>query len=169
MEGVMSHGDELAAARQFGCGGKQRHCDLWYLASVGVDSDGNKSTLKSFTSAISFCKTSRREILIDAQRPRSLWDFWSATVPIAGTPPATPGSAWGTPGRYVFRYQITTRTSASSTGSSIRSLASLVSASSLRSHSAISLPVVPSEAAWKTPALDELVLYEVNVAESLAI
>jgi maltooligosyltrehalose trehalohydrolase len=33
-------------------------------------------------------------------------DFWSATVPIAGTPPATPGSAWGTTGRYVYRYRI---------------------------------------------------------------
>src|ERR1043165_7350662 len=34
-------------------------------------------------------------------------DFWSATVPIAGTAPPVPGSAWGTPGRYVYRYTIT--------------------------------------------------------------
>ena len=33
-------------------------------------------------------------------------DFWSGTVPIAGTPPAVAGSAWGTPGRYVYRYTI---------------------------------------------------------------
>ena len=33
-------------------------------------------------------------------------DFWSGTVPIAGTPPAVAGSAWGTPGRYIYRYTI---------------------------------------------------------------
>ena len=33
-------------------------------------------------------------------------DFWSVTVPIAGTPPPTSRSAWGSPGRYVYRYQI---------------------------------------------------------------
>src|SRR5262245_10333040 len=33
-------------------------------------------------------------------------DFWSGTLPIAGTAPAVPGSAWGTPGRYVYRYSI---------------------------------------------------------------
>src|SRR6266516_5166256 len=31
-------------------------------------------------------------------------DFWSVTVPIAGTSSA--GSAWGRVGRYVYRYQI---------------------------------------------------------------
>ena len=33
-------------------------------------------------------------------------DFWSGTVPIAGTPPAAIGSNWGKPGRYVYRYSI---------------------------------------------------------------
>src|SRR5437762_2821305 len=33
-------------------------------------------------------------------------DFWSVTVPIAGTPPVTQDSAWGTPGRYLYRYRI---------------------------------------------------------------
>src|SRR5262249_20947961 len=33
-------------------------------------------------------------------------DFWSGTLPIAGTAPAVPGSTWGTPGRYVYRYSI---------------------------------------------------------------
>jgi hypothetical protein len=36
----------------------------------------------------------------------SYGDFWSVTVPISGTPPASPGSAWGTSGRSVYRYQI---------------------------------------------------------------
>jgi 1,4-alpha-glucan branching enzyme len=33
-------------------------------------------------------------------------DFWSVAVPIAGTAPPTSRSAWGSPGRYVYRYQI---------------------------------------------------------------
>src|SRR5690349_24636136 len=32
-------------------------------------------------------------------------DFWSVDVPVAGQP-APPGSAWGQPGRYVYRYVI---------------------------------------------------------------
>src|SRR5258705_999800 len=31
-------------------------------------------------------------------------DFWSVTVPIAGTAAPTSRSAWGSPGRYVYRY-----------------------------------------------------------------
>src|SRR5574340_1788273 len=33
-------------------------------------------------------------------------DFWSATVPIAGTAPAVAGSAGGAAGRYVDRYRL---------------------------------------------------------------
>jgi hypothetical protein len=33
-------------------------------------------------------------------------DFWSGTVPIAGTLPEVEGSSWGKPGRYVYRYTI---------------------------------------------------------------
>src|SRR5688572_13940124 len=33
-------------------------------------------------------------------------DYWSVTVPIVGTPPVPPQSAWGSPGRYLYRYRI---------------------------------------------------------------
>ena len=93
-------------------------------------------------------------------------DFWSVTVPIAGTPPPTPRSAWGSPGRYVFATRSTTRTSARSTGSSIRSRREF----GVGRMSAFTLGYQPyawsaAEAGWRTPALADLIVYEVNIAE----
>ena len=46
-----------------------------------------------------------REIPLQHSVRAPYGDFWSVTVPIAGTAAAVPGSAWGTPGRYVYRYR----------------------------------------------------------------
>ncbi len=93
-------------------------------------------------------------------------DFWSVTVPIAGTPPPTPGSAWGSPAAMSTATRSTTRTSARSTGSSIRSPASSAWASCRRSRSDTQ-PYAWSaaEADWRTPALADLIVYEINIAE----
>jgi len=93
-------------------------------------------------------------------------DFWSATVPIAGTPPGVAGSAWGTSGRYLYRYQI---------GNPNVGVLDWIIDPCAREFgvgklSAFTLGYQPyawsaGEAQWKTPALADLVLYEVNVAE----
>ena len=93
-------------------------------------------------------------------------DFWSVTVPIAGTPPAVPGSAWGTPGRYLFRYQIDNP----NVGRVDWVIDPFAREYGTGKVSAFTLGYQPyewstTEANWRTPALTDLVLYEVNVAE----
>jgi maltooligosyltrehalose trehalohydrolase len=93
-------------------------------------------------------------------------DFWSATVPVAGTPPATPGSAWGTAGRYVYRYRIDNP----NVGSLDWVIDPCAREFGVGKLSAFTLGYQPytwsaSEATWQTPALEDLILYEVNVAE----
>src|SRR2546425_5950372 len=93
-------------------------------------------------------------------------DFWSATVPIAGTPPATPESAWGTAGRYVYRYRIENP----NVGSLDWIIDPYAREFGVGKLSAFTLGYQPyvwsaSEANWRTPALADLVFYEVNIAE----
>lgn len=92
-------------------------------------------------------------------------DFWSVTVPIAGTP-AAPGSAWGAPGRYVYRYRIQNP----NVGSLDWIIDPFAREFGVGRLSAFTLGYQPyvwsdAEADWKTPALSDLALYEVNVAE----
>jgi hypothetical protein len=71
------------------------------------DSDGNSVHVKIIHDRDQFLKNiPPREFPLTHSVRMPHGDFWSATVPIAGTPPATPGSSCGTAGRYVYRYQI---------------------------------------------------------------
>ncbi len=93
-------------------------------------------------------------------------DFWSVTVPIAGTPPAVPGSAWGTRGKYLFRYQIENP----NVGTLDWIIDPFAREFGKGKVSAFTLGYQPytwssGEAIWRTPALADLVLYEVNIAE----
>src|SRR5438874_4214612 len=93
-------------------------------------------------------------------------DFWSATVPIAGTPPATPGSAWGSPGRYLYRYRIDNP----NVGSLDWIIDPCAREFGVGKQSAFTLGYQPyvwsaTEANWRTPALADLIFYEVNIAE----
>jgi maltooligosyltrehalose trehalohydrolase len=92
-------------------------------------------------------------------------DFWSAAVPIAGAPPVA-GSAWGTPGRYVYRYRIDNP----NVGSLDWIIDPFAREFGVGKLSAFTLGYQPypwseAEASWQTPALADLVVYEVNVAE----
>jgi maltooligosyltrehalose trehalohydrolase len=93
-------------------------------------------------------------------------DFWSATVPIAQTPPATPGSAWGSAGRYVYRYRIA-NPNVGSLDWIIDPCAREFGVGKLSAFTLGYQPYVWSapEANWRTPALADLILYEVNIAE----
>src|SRR6266404_5939720 len=93
-------------------------------------------------------------------------DFWSATVPIAGTPPLTQDSAWGTPGRYLYRYRIDNP----NVGSLDWIIDPCAREFGVGKLSAFTLGYQPytwsaSEQNWQTPRLADLVMYEVNIAE----
>jgi 1,4-alpha-glucan branching enzyme len=93
-------------------------------------------------------------------------DFWSATVPIAGTPPLTQDSAWGTAGRYLYRYRIDNP----NVGSLDWIIDPCAREFGVGKLSAFTLGYEqyvwnPAEANWRTPALADLIVYEVNIAE----
>lgn len=94
-------------------------------------------------------------------------DFWSTTVPIAGTAPITQGSAWGTQGRYLYRYRIDNP----NVGSLDWIIDPYAREFGLGKQSAFTLGYkeyiwnTSSEPNWRTPALVDLVLYEINIAE----
>src|SRR3954452_18381887 len=69
--------------------------------------DGNAVTVKIIHEADQFLAgvPAREFPLTHSVRP-PYGDFWSTTVPIAGTAPYAPGSAWGNAGRCVYRYTI---------------------------------------------------------------
>lgn len=129
--------------------------------------DGNVVTVKIIHETDQFLQTiSAREFqLAHSVRP-PYGDFWSVTVPIAGTPPAVPGSAWGNPGRYVYRYTITNP----NVGTLDWIIDPFAREFGVGKQSAFTLGYQPyvwsaGEAQWRTPALADLILYEVNIAE----
>lgn len=93
-------------------------------------------------------------------------DYWSATVPLAGAQPQHPGSAWGQPGRYVYRYQIVSP-QAGMLDWIVDPFAREFGVGKL---SAFTLGYQPhtwsaEEDGWRTPPLHDLVIYELNIAE----
>jgi maltooligosyltrehalose trehalohydrolase len=93
-------------------------------------------------------------------------DFWSVTVPIAGTPAPTPRSAWGRPGRYVYRYQIDNP----NVGTLDWIIDPFAREFGVGRMSAFTLGYQPytwsaDERDWRAPALEDLIVYEVNIAE----
>ena len=96
-------------------------------------------------------------------------DYWSVTVDIAGTPRPAPGSSWGSPGRYVYRYLLR--------NPEIGDLDWIVDPFArefgVGKLSAFTLGYQPhawsaQEADWRTPALEDLVVYELMLAEFAA-
>ncbi|EHR00320.1 alpha-amylase family glycosyl hydrolase [Bradyrhizobium sp. WSM471] len=129
--------------------------------------DGNVVTVKIIHEADQFLQAfpAREFQLTHSFRP-PYGDFWSVAVPIAGTPPAVPGSAWGNPGRYVYRYTITNP----SVGTLDWIIDPFAREFGVGKQSAFTLGYEPyvwsaGEAQWRTPALADLILYEVNIAE----
>ncbi|MHC2722218.1 alpha-amylase family glycosyl hydrolase [Bradyrhizobium diazoefficiens] len=129
--------------------------------------DGNVVTVKIIHEADQFLQAfpAREFQLTHSVRP-PYGDFWSVTVPVAGTPPAVPGSAWGNPGRYVYRYTITNPT----VGTLDWIIDPFAREFGVGKQSAFTLGYEPyawsaGEARWRTPALADLILYEVNIGE----
>lgn len=129
--------------------------------------DGNAVTVKIIHEADQFLQNvppSEFPLTHSVRQPYG--DFWSATVPIAGTAPAVPGSAWGMAGRYVYRYTITNP----NVGVLDWIIDPFAREFGLGKLSAFTLGYQPyvwsaAEAQWRTPPLSDLVLYEINIAE----
>lgn len=136
---------------------------IW-LPWVSSD-DGNSVTLKVIHEADQFLQhIPPREFELTHSNSAPYGDFWSATIQIAGQPAA--GSAWGTPGRYLYRYQVN--------NPNVGSLDWVIDPCAREfgpgKLSAFTLGYQPyqwsaAEANWNTPALADLILYEVNIAE----
>jgi len=129
--------------------------------------DGNVVTVKIIHEADQFLQEMpAREFRLAHSDRAPYGDFWSVMVPVAGTPPAVPGSAWGSPGRYVYRYTITNP----NVGMLDWIIDPFAREFSVGKQSAFTLGYQPyvwsaGEAQWRTPALADLVLYEVNIVE----
>ncbi|MET4331583.1 maltooligosyltrehalose trehalohydrolase [Bradyrhizobium sp. i1.15.2] len=129
--------------------------------------DGNVVTVKIIHEADQFLQEMpAREFALAHSVRAPYGDFWSVTVPLAGTPPAVPGSAWGSPGRYVYRYTITNP----NVGTLDWIMDPFAREFGVGKQSAFTLGYQPylwsaGETQWRTPALADLILYEVNIAE----
>ena len=91
-------------------------------------------------------------------------DYWSGTVDL--TIGAPPGSSWGQDGR-LYRFCISRPGGAPDIDWIADPFAQAYGAGKI---SAISVPANPymwsgAEASWRTPALSDLVIYELNLAE----
>jgi 1,4-alpha-glucan branching enzyme len=129
--------------------------------------DGNALTVKIIHEQDQFLQRIPPSEFVMTHSVRAPYgDFWSVTVPIGGTLPPSAGSAWGTPGRYVYRYRIDNP----NVGSLDWIIDPCAREFGVGKLSAFTLGYQPytwsgSEANWQTPSLSDLVVYEVNIAE----
>ena len=129
--------------------------------------DGNAVTVKIIHERDQFLQNvPPREFPLTHSLRAPYGDFWSATVPITGTAPGVPSSAWGTPGRYLYRYAITNP----SVGTLDWIIDPCAREFGVGKLSAFTLGYQPyiwsaGEAQWRTPPLSDLILYEINIAE----
>jgi len=96
-------------------------------------------------------------------------DYWSTTVDIANTPKPAPGSVWGEPGRYIYRYLLRNP----NVGDLDWVVDPFAREFGVGKLSAFTLGYQPhvwsaQEAAWRTPELEDLVVYELMLAEFAA-
>jgi 1,4-alpha-glucan branching enzyme len=94
-------------------------------------------------------------------------DYWAAQVDIGQHPAPHPQSAWGTPGRYVYRYCLQNPNTPGRIDWIIDPFAREFGVGKL---SAFTLGYQeyewsPEESNWKTPALNDLIFYELMISE----
>jgi len=129
--------------------------------------DGNAVTVKVIHEDDQFLQdVPPREFALTHSVRAPYGDFWSGTLQIAGTAPAVPGSAWGSPGRYVYRYTIR-NPNVGTLDWIIDPFAREFGVGKLSAFTLGYQPYVWSagEAQWRTPALSDLMLYEIDIAE----
>lgn len=94
-------------------------------------------------------------------------DYWSVEVDITGHPPPLPQSAWGSPGRYVYRYCLSNPNTSGPIDWIIDPFAREFGIGKLSAFTLGYQDYVwdPHELTWKTPALDDIVIYELMITE----
>jgi maltooligosyltrehalose trehalohydrolase len=129
--------------------------------------DGNAVTVKIIHEDDQFLQgVPPREFPLNHSVRAPYGDFWSGTVPIAGSAPAVPASAWGKTGRYVYRYTIANPR----VGKLDWIVDPFAREFGVGKLSAFTLGYRQyrwddAEDQWRTPELADLVLYEMNIAE----
>jgi maltooligosyltrehalose trehalohydrolase len=127
--------------------------------------DGNRVSVKIIHEDDQFIQgVLPREFWLTSSDKAPHGAYWSASVPIAGPAPA--GSAWGKPGTYVYRYCVQNP----NVGSLDWILDPVSREFGVGKQSAFTLGYQSyawsaAEAGWRTPALADLVMYELNIAE----
>lgn len=93
-------------------------------------------------------------------------DFWSVTVGLNSTHDAQPGSHFGKPGRYVYRYELH-NPNVVVLDWIVDPYAREYAVGKLSSFTLGYTPYTwsPNEALWKTPPLHDLIMYEMNITE----
>ncbi|MEK6707817.1 MAG: alpha-amylase family glycosyl hydrolase [Pseudomonadota bacterium] len=93
-------------------------------------------------------------------------DFWSATVDFNAAHDPQPGSRFGSPGRHVYRFELH-NPNAGVLDWIIDPFAREYATGKLSAFTLGYTPYVwsPAEVNWKTPALRDLIVYELNLAE----
>lgn len=97
-------------------------------------------------------------------------DYWSTQVDIRQHPKPHPNSAWGTDGRYVYRYCVSNPNVPEPIDWVVDPYArefgiGKLSAITLGYQRNEAYTWSASETAWKTPALDDLIIYELMITE----
>jgi maltooligosyltrehalose trehalohydrolase len=129
--------------------------------------DGNQVSVKIIHEADQFLqRIPPREFPLTHSVREPYGDFWSTAVAIAGTASEVPGSAWGSAGRYVYRYTIR-NPAVGLLDWIIDPYAREFGVGKLSAFTLGYQPYIWSEQEknWKTPELADLVLYEINIAE----
>ncbi len=94
-------------------------------------------------------------------------DYWSADVDIAGHDPGVAGSAWGRPGRYVYRYCLEKPHGEGTIDWIVDPFAREFGVGTLSAFQVGYAKYAWSseEATWQTPRLHDLVIYELMISE----
>jgi 1,4-alpha-glucan branching enzyme len=130
--------------------------------------DGNRLSVKIIHEADQFLQDIQPTSFAMAHSVDPAYgDYWSVHVAIDPSQRPTPRSAWGTPGRYVYRYLLENPNVSAPVDWIIDPFAREFGVGKL---SAITLGYTPyvwstHEASWKTPALEDLVIYELMITE----
>lgn len=130
--------------------------------------DGNRLSVKIIHEEDQFLQDRRSlEIPLDHSVDPRYGDYWSARVDIHQQTPSHPRSAWGKPGRYVYRFVLRNPNVPEPIDWIIDPFA--------REHGVGKLSAITvgyqdhawsaAEAGWKTPKLHDLVFYELMISE----
>lgn len=130
--------------------------------------DGHRLSVKVIHERDQFLKNVQPAVFEMTHANKELGDYWSAQIDFRTPPPGIPaGSSWGQPGRYVYRYSLKPPGWTDEIDWIIDPYAREFGVGNLSAFTLGYEPYVWSagELTWKTPKLDDLVIYELMINE----